>query len=126
MKVVHNREVLLTKLQPPNLPGDFVLRKKLSEYASENIERPLTLISAGAGFGKSTFAGCWLKNVRQLSCWLSIDESDNDLRTFLIHFVAAINTAVPEFGKNMQKLLHLPDMPESGILKKRLIPILMR
>ncbi len=121
MEEVYSGQILLTKLQSPDLPGDFVPREKLLAYVSENIERPLTLVSAGAGFGKSTFVSYWLKNVPYKSCWLSLDENDNDPRTFIRHFIAAINTVVPGFGQKTQILLQIPTLPGTEVLENHLI-----
>jgi len=69
--------ILNTKLQKANLPNDFISKEKLLLYLNDNINRPLTLISAGAGYGKSSFASSWLDSVSYKSCWFSIDENDN-------------------------------------------------
>ncbi len=121
MEEAYSGQILLTKLRSPDLPGDFVPREKLLSYVSENIERPLTLVSAGAGFGKSTFVSYWLKNIPYKNCWLSLDESDNDPRTFIRHFMAAINTVVPDFGQKIQVLLQIPTLPGTEVLENHLI-----
>ena len=52
--------ILRTKLHRPPAPGDYVHRARLSEYLDQQLERPLTLVSAPAGYGKSTLVSCWL------------------------------------------------------------------
>jgi len=113
--------VLTTKLQRPNLPGDFIPRPKLIEYVNKDLQRPFTLVSAGAGYGKSTFVSSWFSEISQKNCWLSLDENDNDLRTLFVHFVSAIRTVMPDFGMKTAGLLNIPDMPGINILKNTLI-----
>jgi len=115
------RTILNTKLQKPNLPDDFISRESLLEYLNENINRPLTLISAGAGYGKSSFASSWLDNISYKSCWFSIDENDNDIRNFLAYFIAAIQTQIPDFGKNIYKSIFSPNIASLEILTNNLI-----
>jgi LuxR family maltose regulon positive regulatory protein len=59
----------------------------------------LTLISAPAGYGKTTLASCWLEASNSPCAWLSLDESDNDLYLFLSYFLTAIQTIFPKFGR---------------------------
>jgi LuxR family maltose regulon positive regulatory protein len=113
--------VLTTKLQRPNLPGDFIPRQNLLEFVNTNLQRPLTLVSAGAGFGKSTFVSGWFNEIDTKNCWLSLDENDNDLRIFLIHLISAIKTVVPDFGKKTSDLVGIPNLPGINILKNTLI-----
>ena len=80
--------ILNTKLQKPFLPDDFIPRERLLTYLNSQINRPLTLISAGAGFGKSTFVSSWVKQLKFKYGWVSLDENDNDVRTFLKYFIA--------------------------------------
>jgi LuxR family maltose regulon positive regulatory protein len=113
--------LLTTKLQRPNLPSDFIFRKKLLDYVNENIKRPLTLVAAGAGFGKSTFVSSWIKDIPYKNAWVSLDNSDNDLRNFLQYFVAAIRNEYPEFGGEILNLLHATQLPPLKVLANSLI-----
>ena len=113
--------VLKTKLQPSNLPNDYIQRPKLIEYVNSNIERPLTLISAGAGFGKSTFVSSWVKQLKFKYGWVSLDENDNDVRTFLKYFIAAIQQSIPDFGKQSVTLLSSPVLPPTEHITNCLI-----
>ncbi|WP_297705097.1 hypothetical protein [uncultured Eudoraea sp.] len=55
----------------------------------------MSLVSAPAGYGKSQTVSQWLQETTATSCWISLDEEDNDLRVFLTYVVAALHTAVP-------------------------------
>lgn len=113
--------ILITKLQKPNLPEDLIHRKKLVDYVNENISRPLTLVSAGAGFGKSTFVSNWINAIPYKSCWFSIDENDNDIRIFLSYLIAAIQTQIPAFGENIYRNIYSPNIGSLEILTNNLI-----
>ncbi len=113
--------VLATKLQQPDLPGDFIPRQHLLALLNKDIDRPLTLISAGAGFGKSTLASSWLRELPYKTAWLSLDSNDNDLRIFLIHFVAAIQSSFPASMQKTHQLSYTPQLPGTNVLKNSLI-----
>jgi LuxR family maltose regulon positive regulatory protein len=119
--MIEKNQILNTKLQSPNLPSDFIYRQKLIKYVNENIERPLTLVSAGAGFGKSTFVSSWVKEIAHNNAWVSLDNSDNDLRSFFQYLVIAIHRKEPEFGKNIKFLLNTPQLPPLKVLINNLI-----
>jgi LuxR family maltose regulon positive regulatory protein len=113
--------ILKTKLQRPNLPNDYIPRSKLIEYVNSDIERPLTLVSAGAGFGKSTFISSWLNQLNYKFGWVSLDENDNELQTFIKYFVAAVQQSVPGFGQQIQTLISSPNLPPAELLYNSLI-----
>jgi len=68
---------------------------------NEGLHRKLTLISAPAGFGKTTLVSEWVDKIRLAAAnenqiinriaWLSLDEGDNALARFLAYFIAALN-----------------------------------
>ena len=79
----------------------FVTRDRLSERLSEGMERRLTLISAPAGFGKTTLLSQWLITRSDEPWpigWLSLDENDNDPSRFWTYFVAALRKLHPDVG----------------------------
>jgi ATP/maltotriose-dependent transcriptional regulator MalT/ActR/RegA family two-component response regulator len=88
--------ILRTKLHRPALSTDLVLRSDRVARLDELCRRPLTLVSAAAGYGKSTLASMWLEAWDGLYAWLSLDEEENDLRMFIKYLLAAICNALPE------------------------------
>lgn len=82
--------ILSTKLNPPLLRSDTVDRPHLLERLERDVRRPLTLIAAPAGYGKSTLAAQWLKTSSLPGVWISLDEADSDARTFFSYIVAAV------------------------------------
>lgn len=108
--------LLSTKLQRPPIFGDHVHRIQLLERLNQRRQRPLTLVTAPAGYGKSTLVSCWLETCDLPVAWLSLDETDNDLHLFLSYLLAAVRTASPGAGKKIQSLLNGPELPPLSIL----------
>ena len=73
---------LLTKLHRPQVSPGIEWRARLLEPLNQNIDRALSLISAPAGYGKTTLASLWLQSSGRASAWVSLDERDDDLLIF--------------------------------------------
>ncbi len=90
--------ILTTKLYVPPPRPKVVLRPRLIERLNESLHGKLTLISAPAGFGKTTLVSEWLAAPNMLparpAAWLSLDEGDSDPTRFLTYLVAALQTLV--------------------------------
>ena len=84
--------LLTTKLYIPAPRPDLVPRPRLIERLDAGLNRKLTLISAPAGFGKTTLLSNWVASLDLPVAWVSLDEVDNDRTTFLVYFVAALQT----------------------------------
>src|SRR5207253_9511055 len=95
---------------PPPWPND-VLRPSLSERQKNGLGRKLTLISAPAGFGKTTLISAWIAACDRKVAWLSLDEGDSDPTRFLIYFIAALRTIVPTIGAGVLGVLQSPQPP---------------
>lgn len=110
---VHNNWSTLnaTKLFIPTAPEDFVPRRRLNTLLDRIPHRPLALVSAPAGYGKSTAVAAWLRASAPHRAWLSLDDTDNDFSIFLIYFVAAIRRAVPAFGVELREMLEVGWLP---------------
>jgi LuxR family transcriptional regulator, maltose regulon positive regulatory protein len=100
-----------TKLFRPPVPDDYIHRPRLHERLNLIARRPLALVSAPAGYGKTTTVSAWIGD-SDLNCgWLSLDERDNDLTHFLAYFVAAIRRALPTFGAELELMLDAGSPP---------------
>jgi LuxR family maltose regulon positive regulatory protein len=106
-----------TKLHRPPAARDFVYRQALNDRLEEGLYLPLTLVSAPAGYGKSTLISHWIASRNGPAAWLSLDESHNDQRTFVSYVVAAVRTIFPEAcRKTLDQLeAHVP-LSEAGII----------
>lgn len=105
--------VITTKLSIPARRSDWVLRPRLLKRLDEGLKRRLTLISAPAGFGKTTLLASWLHNLgdRKQVAWLSLEEDDNDPVRFLTHLIAALQTIDRTKGQMALPLLETPRVP---------------
>ncbi len=101
MDAVVMSPLLTTKLHPPRRRRGLVPRPRLAERLDRGRDSTLTLVSAPAGFGKSTVLTEWLAAAApegRAGAWLSLDARDNDPTLFWSYVVAALQTAVPEIG----------------------------
>ena len=100
-------DLLQTKLYVPRLRPSFISRPQLSETLNVGLQAgcKLTLISAPAGFGKTTLVTEWLAGCARPSAWLSLDERDSDLPRFLTYLIAALQTLFPAIGKDVTAVL---------------------
>jgi LuxR family maltose regulon positive regulatory protein len=107
--------LLLTKLYIPPPRPNLVLRPRLIERLNEGLSASrtpgVTLISAPAGFGKTTLVSEWVAVCERPVAWLSLDEGDNDPTSFLAYLVAALQTIAANIGKGVLAILQSPQPP---------------
>ena len=108
---VHSEPILRTKLHPPRVTADIIPRTRLVKLLVDGCDRAMTLISAPAGYGKSIVASQWLGASSRPGAWVSLDESENDLREFLTYFLAAIQNLFPSKNLKTQSLLQAANIP---------------
>src|SRR6266571_818989 len=112
--------LLETKLHVPRWRRGLVARPRLSERLSRGVESALTLVSAPAGFGKTTLLAEWLAAAPaggRSVAWLSLDQRDNDPASFWTYLVAALKTAAPGDGASVLSHLQPPQPPsEAGLV----------
>jgi len=105
--------LLQTKLFLPTAPPNLVLRSRLVQLLGrEGLDR-LTLISAPAGFGKTTLVVTWLQQHVGPTAWLGLDEHDNQLRRFLTYVIAAVQTIEPALGSRAQSILETAQVDDA-------------
>ena len=71
----------------------------------------LTLVSAPAGFGKTTLVGEWVAGCGRPVAWLSLDAGDSDPSRFLTYLIAALQTVAPGIGGGVLAVLQSPQPP---------------
>src|SRR5690349_6946050 len=135
--------ILTTKLYIPPPRLNIVLRPRLSERLSAGLHRKLTLISAPAGFGKTTLISAWLTSRTEdrglrteaatfsgrpqssaLStrvAWLALDAGDSDPTRFLTYLVAALRTVAPTLGAGVVEALQSRQPPPAEALLTALL-----
>jgi LuxR family maltose regulon positive regulatory protein len=139
--------LISTKLHRPLVAGDHVERPRLLQQLQRGLSQPLTLVCAGAGFGKTTLVSCWLaKNDERAtingeadtaptpglhrssfilprfpSAWLSLDAGDSDLMGFVTYFVAALRTVFVDACPATLDLVHSQLEPPPALLAATLL-----
>jgi len=113
--------LITTKLHRPTLDRIHVHRPHLLKRLDQRRSRPLTLVSAPAGYGKSVLIRSWLESRDIPSAWVSLDKNDNDLRTFAAYFVAAVETLFSGACRNTKALLTASDLPPGEVLSANLL-----
>lgn len=112
--------ILATKLYIPPPWPKMVARPRLMERLNGGLKRTpsMTVISAPAGFGKTTLVSEWVASGAQSVAWLSLDDADNDSAQFLSYFIAALQTVAPNLGQEALTLLHAsaPQPPATAAL----------
>jgi hypothetical protein len=102
---------LATKLHVPRPRTHLVPRPHLTERLQQGMERPLTLISAPAGFGKTTLLAQWCAQSDMPDAWLSLEPEDNDPTRFLAYLIAALQTLDAQVGITALAMLRTPQPP---------------
>ena len=115
--------LLATKLYVPPHRPKVVLRSRLIERLNDGLSagRKLTLVSAPAGFGKTTLVSEWLSGCDRPAAWLSLDEGDNDASRFLDYLIAALQTVVADIGAGVLAALQSPQPPPTELLLTALL-----
>ena len=111
--------LLETKLHVPRRRRSLVVRPRLTGRLSHVWESALTLVSAPAGFGKTTLLAEWLADavtVDRSVAWLSLDPRDNDPARFWAYLLAALDRAVPGIGADARAVLESPQPATEAVL----------
>lgn len=114
----HVGSILKTKLHMPGLRPNLVTRKRILDKLNSGIGMGcrVTLISAGAGYGKTTLAVEWLKSTKRPVAWISLDEFDNDPVRLLSYLTACMDMIFPDFMHSMGSLINPAGMPPASTL----------
>jgi LuxR family maltose regulon positive regulatory protein len=116
------RPLIATKLFVPKVRSQVVPRARLLERLRRGAESRLTLVSAPAGFGKTTLLAQWLGNRQDERqgerhvAWVSLDPTDSEPSSFWAYVVSALQAAVPGVGSSALELLASPAAPVEGAL----------
>jgi hypothetical protein len=119
----HGDPLLLSKLSIPSVRSALASRPGLGERLEEGLGGKLTLVSAPAGFGKTTLLSAWISDLSGGGsiAWLSLDSGDNDPARFWRHFVTAIDQLQPGFGDTALALLGSPQAPSIEVILTTLL-----
>jgi LuxR family maltose regulon positive regulatory protein len=111
------RPMMATKLYVPKLRRGLVARPRLDERLRRGAESRLTLVSAPAGFGKTTLLAGWLGEREDLAAaWVSLDPADSEPASFWTYVVTALHAAVPGVGADVLELIGSSPLPTELVL----------
>jgi LuxR family maltose regulon positive regulatory protein len=104
--------ILNTKIEIPLLRDNIIKRERLCALISESVDQQVILISAAAGFGKTTLLCQWANREENKVVWFSIDENDNDESCFFTYFIRTLQQLNPMIGDTSLNLLQTPQPPQ--------------
>lgn len=97
-----------TKLYIPVPRSRTVIRRRLTERLNKGLYRKVTLISAPAGYGKTTLVCEWLADCERPAAWLSLEQGDNEITRFLTYIISAVQTIAENVGEGLLSVLQSP------------------
>jgi LuxR family maltose regulon positive regulatory protein len=113
--------LLATKLHIPRPRRELVHRPRLMAQLDAAVLGKLTLVSAPAGYGKTTLVADWIDRTQVQAGWVSLDEADNDVVRFLTYLVAALQQIDGDIGIDIQAALGEAQAPPTETLLNRLV-----
>jgi len=121
-------QLLTKKFYMPVAPGPLISRPRLSALLDESLKCPFTLVSAPAGFGKTTLLATWARSLpasRSRLCWISLAEEDNEPWLFWTYVVTVLNMQLPGCFTSLLMQLQSPQAPSLKYLLTVLINLLV-
>jgi len=113
--------LIQTKFNPPLAAADWVKRPLLFNRLNQNLDRSFTLVSAPAGFGKTTLIAAWLADQPYPYAWISLDKFDNELAVLLKYVVTAVRQVFSDAFPRLWQVLQVPDLPAENELSALVI-----
>ncbi|HMR99090.1 MAG TPA: LuxR C-terminal-related transcriptional regulator [Anaerolineales bacterium] len=113
--------ILATKIYVPSPPPKAVTRSRLLGQLDAGLHHKLIIISAPAGFGKSTLVSEWIASRKRPAAWLSLDENDNDATRFLRYCIEALRTISLNLGAGILDALQSSQIPSTESILTALV-----
>lgn len=107
-------QISRTKLFRPPTADDYVGHGELESRLGKGDSQPIILVSAPAGYGKSTLISHWIDISKTPCAWISLDDRDNDLRVFLHYLGASIGSLCRSASRLLEKIIESPDLPPAS------------
>ena len=103
-----------TKLFRPPAADDYVHRENLESLLEDGRKHPIVVVTAPAGYGKTTQISHWVGQTSLLCAWISLEESHNDLGIFLQHLVSGIDDWSPPAADLLQRIINASELPPAN------------
>ena len=103
--------LIQTKLYRPRMGSDLIPRTRLLERLNAGLGSKVTLVCAPAGFGKTTLLVAWVETIDRPTVWLSLDEHDDELASFVHSLTAALQSVFPDAFGAIASQLQAPRLP---------------
>src|SRR3989304_4263982 len=115
--------LLATKLRRPALTPKRVHRPHLIQRLNDGLEsgRQVTLVSAPAGFGKTTCISDWVNALNLPAAWLSLDPADDDPGRFFTYLIAALQQVDANVGHEIEGVLRAGQLPSGDVISTTLL-----
>ncbi|MGB5244241.1 MAG: hypothetical protein WBN50_11535, partial [Lutimonas sp.] len=113
--------MLFTKLNRPPVSREHVYRTHLVELLEKNMYKPLTLVSAGAGYGKSMLVSSWLEKSKIPYAWVSLSDEENKIRGFIECVSTSVQKLFPKVLVRLNTYLEVPELPSISKIAESLI-----
>ena len=111
LDVDHSISLIHTKLYRPRLGSDLIPRPRLLERLNAGLGGKVTLVCAPAGYGKTTLLAAWVETIDRPTAWLSLDENDDELASFVSSLTAALQNVFPDAFKAIASQLQATRLP---------------
>ena len=105
------QNALTTKFYVPSLRGKFLSRNRLIERIRRHEGIRLILLSAPAGFGKTSLVADWVLQDKLPAAWVTLDDKDSQPSHFLTHLITALQNILPDIGRHSLGMLQVPRQP---------------
>lgn len=114
-------QVINTKLSIPPLRTRLVDRPRLIHKLNQGVACGFVLVSAAAGYGKSTLLSNWVSQWKFPSAWLSLDDGDNHPVRFLTYLISALRKIDAAVGEDLEAMLRASPLPDVETLLTPLV-----
>lgn len=108
--IIFPESLLITKLTAPQNRQNLIVRDELIRQMDEGFltQPQIVVITAPAGFGKTTLVAEWLKTNHMKFAWFTLDKGDNDSSRFSQYVAASLQKASADIGKSLSQVIISP------------------